>query len=192
MPESLRAVIVRHTDFADRVEDAFDIIFECDVRLADQNAETIPFQVARLQLICVPGVFEQLQAVAVDFLEVRFGMDRNGNPLPRDGVAVLQPGRADVAHGDTQLLSEHPREVFWPNGAFFEPEIEMLPGAARRIRGDFFDFKILHLGANATAHARNIVREHGRIDSRMLHGTVTSWGGRFVWLVESLSWHHLE
>ncbi len=119
-------------------------------------------QVAGLELVAVATDVEQPHAVAVQLRQPAFRADGDRHHLPRDGVAVLESGRADFADGYVEAARDLADEVFGPHVALLDPEIEEISLARRRVGGDFLDLEILGDGLDAAADAGQVGGEQRR------------------------------
>src|SRR5205085_3520114 len=120
------------------------------------DAEAVAAEVAGLELVAVARVVEQGDAVAVEGGEARLGAGGDGHPLPRDGVAVLEAGGADVVGGDAEPPGDLADEVLGPDAAFLDPEEEVLAGAGEVVRGDFLDLEVFGGGLDDAAGAGQV------------------------------------
>src|SRR5262249_55544986 len=129
--EALRAVEIGHARAAEPVEDAGEPVVGAGLGgdVAHQDAEAVAAQVARLELVPVAAEVEQADALTLQPVEAVRGRGGDGNPLPRDGVPVLEASHPDLAGSDFQAARDLPAEVVGPHAAFLDPEVEEVTGA---------------------------------------------------------------
>ena len=166
MAEALRAVEVWQALLQDASEDgvnrAATVRQWSGIIGSDQDAKAIAVQMARADLVRVPADAQDLDAVAVECWHLRFDGRRNGDHLAGDGTAILQPRGADLADRDVEPLGDLPLEILRPHVAFFDPEIEEVPLAARLISRDFLDLEIFGDRLDLAADAGEIGCQEGR------------------------------
>ena len=143
MAETLRPVEIRHTLPTQAVENGG--LIGRRIHVADQDAEAVAVQVAGLELVAVAADAQEPDAVAVQLRQPTLRPHGDRHHLPRHGMTVLQPGRADLADRNVEPPGHLTDEVFGPHATLFQPEKEEIPLAGRRVSGDLLDLEVFGL-----------------------------------------------
>src|SRR5207253_70815 len=94
-----------------------------DIDIADQDAEAIAVQMTGLELVGVLADAQDVDAVAVELRQLALDADWHRHHLARDGVAILEAGRADFRRSDAETTRNLTREELGAHVAFLDPEI---------------------------------------------------------------------
>ena len=130
--------------------------------IAYKDAKAIAAQMARFEFVRVSRDLQDADAVAFEVGESIAANIRHRNPLPGDGVAILEPGGADFVVGDAEASGNLALEVLRPHRALFDPEIDVIAAAAGLVSGDFFDLEIFRLLLDRAANAGEFFGNQGK------------------------------
>src|SRR5207245_1123503 len=86
---------------------------------------------------------------------------RDGDPLTRDGLPVLEAGGTDFVVGDAQASRDLSIEILGSHGALLDPEVDMVAAAARLVSGDFLDLEVFGLLLDQAANAWQVLGHQG-------------------------------
>ena len=167
--EPLRTVEVRQAFRADAVEDRVHV--RRAVGVADEDAEAVAAQVAGLELVGVPAGLQDADAVAVELRDVRLALLRHRHPLPRDGVAVLEAGGADVARMRAEPLGDRAGEELRRDPALLDPEVQVIARPGRLVGRHLLDLEVVVAHADPPADAGQLGGEQRRRHRGVVHGT---------------------
>ena len=106
--------------------------------------------------------------------EVRSQRDRDR--LRGDGGLVLEPGHADVAGLHSELVGDAAHGVIRGECTFFERDVQVVAGAAGRVRGDLFDHEIFGT-AFEDGHASPFARRRPRCKRARAGGAIRAKRG---------------
>ena len=97
--------------------------------------------------------------------------------MPSDGPAILQPRRADFTRRHVEFAGDLVDEKLGAEVALFDPEVEKLASAGRRVGRNLFNLEVFRFDFDATADAGLIGGEE-----RRLKGVGRKHGYNIFWL----------
>ncbi len=167
--ESLRPEVVRHAFLCQDGQHLLGragSLVQGHREVAELDGEAVAGQVARLELVGVAGDLENSDvgdAEPAYALRVR---PLDGDPLPRHGVRVLQPGRADVAPLAVQRPGKPIDGLSRAEASLFNDGVGVVAHARCRIKGEFLDEEIFGSCLDDAPGARD---RRGQKDGCVVH-----------------------
>jgi hypothetical protein len=143
------------------------------IGIANEDAEAIAVQMPGLELVPVPGIPQQADAVAVEISEICLDRRRDRNVLPRDRVAIFQPCCSHFSIRNAEPFRYLPLKYSAPC-RLLDPEKQMLAVARRLMAGISSTSEILWQLFDATADSGNAgSQQRRRYCIEQIHGTAS-------------------